>query len=120
MKGDRENILSIGDKIDEKTHYRFKIELGFNHLKNVTFLTIYNITSKDQKMFKCYITIQECNQSRRAIEYKYNIRLASKSTLRFWLFSSFEVRTMPIMANNHFLLTLVDFVSLISKRHPSS
>lgn len=76
MESTGESILSIGEKLNEELK-DFRFSVGFtNHIKNVSFLRIYNITSKEPKIYRCYYYAAA---ERTSFNYKYSIRLASKS-----------------------------------------
>lgn len=75
MKDTIESILSIGKK-SNTADFSFSVDFTKNP-QNVTHLRIYNITSKEQRIYKCYHSSLESNVI--TFEYDYNIRLASKS-----------------------------------------
>ncbi|CAC5411774.1 unnamed protein product [Mytilus coruscus] len=77
MKDTQESILSIGEKLNA-ADFSFNVDFT-NHLQNVTYLRIYNITSKEQRIYKCYHSLKESNII--PFEYDYNIRLANVTVL---------------------------------------
>ncbi|CAC5411775.1 unnamed protein product [Mytilus coruscus] len=77
MKDTQESILSIGGKLNA-ADFSFNVDFT-NHLQNVAYLRIYNITSKEQRIYKCYHSLKESNII--PFEYDYNIRLANVTVL---------------------------------------
>lgn len=69
-KNDR-HILSIGRKLNTAD---FPFQIAYtDHLKEVIYLRICNITWEQQRIFKCYYSFQNSH-----LEYKYTLQLASK------------------------------------------
>ncbi|CAC5411778.1 unnamed protein product [Mytilus coruscus] len=70
MNGTMRTILSIGNKIN-KADFQFNV----NFTNHVTYLRIYNITSKEQHVYKCYYPFVK-EGTKIPFEYEYAIQIA--------------------------------------------